>query len=55
MNCKACNKKLNVILMVNIPLYTCANERCNKYGILVCDPYSEVDECIKQIYEEENE
>ena len=56
MECNSCRKKLKIILNVNTKIYTCENNKCHKYGILICNPYSEVDECIKEIFNgEKNE
>ncbi len=54
MNCNLCKKELKSIVKPNIELYTCINEICVKYGVIVCDPYSYVDKCINEIFNGDN-
>lgn len=49
MNCNLCKRELKSIIQTNIELFACINEGCNKYGVVVCDPYSYIDKCIKEI------
>ncbi len=52
MNCNSCKKELKSIVKSNIELFACINEHCHKYGIVVCNPYSYIDQQIKEIFKE---
>ena len=53
MQCNSCSKKLKKILYVNTSLYTCENNKCHYYGVVVCDPYDAVNKEIKRIFDQD--
>ena len=53
MQCNSCSKKLKLIVDTNTPLYTCENNKCHYYCVIVCNPFSQIDEDIKEIFNQD--